>query len=115
MSKLLSKLLLHNHFFFEEPRIFYMHVMASGTPTDLAHKLKPALDLMGQGSKAAVNPSTAKPSIDIARLTQKERRCSSQPDSKLHWTSSASNKRLNTNDVGSDSASIENRLLQAAA
>jgi hypothetical protein len=60
---------LHNHFFFEEPRIFYMHVMASGTPSDLAHKLKPALDLMGQ-SKAASNPSNAKPSVDTARLTQ---------------------------------------------
>src|SRR6266566_3054736 len=62
---------LHNHFFFEEPRIFYMHVMASGnTPADLAHKVKPALDLIGQGSKAAASPSAAKPSIDTARLTQ---------------------------------------------
>src|SRR5712671_6862345 len=27
---------LHNHFFWEEPRIFYMHVMAHGTPAELA-------------------------------------------------------------------------------
>jgi hypothetical protein len=61
---------LHNHFFFEEPRIFYMHVMALGAPMDLARKLKPALDLIGQGSTAASSPSTAKPSIDTARLVQ---------------------------------------------
>src|SRR5262245_57028253 len=62
---------LHNHFFFEQPRIFYMHVMASeNTPADLAHKVKPALDLIGQGSNAAASPSEAKPSIDTARLEQ---------------------------------------------
>src|SRR5436309_3553639 len=62
---------LHNHFFFEQPRIFYMHVMGSeNAPTDLAHKLKPALDLIGQESKAAASSSNAKPSIDTARLVQ---------------------------------------------
>src|SRR6478672_13915162 len=34
---------LHNHFFFESPRIFYMHVHGMGTASDLAQKLKPAL------------------------------------------------------------------------
>jgi len=38
---------LHNHFFFENPRIFYMHVHGMGSPIDLAHKIKPALDLIG--------------------------------------------------------------------
>ncbi len=38
---------LHNHFFFEQPRIFYMHVMGSGTPADLATRVKPGLDLIG--------------------------------------------------------------------
>ncbi len=38
---------LHNHFFFEEPRVFYMHVMGHGTPMDLAEKVKPGLDLIG--------------------------------------------------------------------
>src|SRR5512142_2084271 len=31
---------LHNHFFWEQPRIFYMHVHGQGTPADLATKLK---------------------------------------------------------------------------
>jgi hypothetical protein len=38
---------LHNHFFFESPRIFYMHVHGHGKAADLAKKAKPALDLMG--------------------------------------------------------------------
>jgi len=38
---------VHNHFFFEEPRIFYMHVMGHGTPAELAKMAKPAIDLIG--------------------------------------------------------------------
>src|SRR6266567_8906154 len=41
---------LHNHFFFENPRIFYMHVHGHGKAADLAAKAKPALDLIGRGS-----------------------------------------------------------------
>jgi Domain of Unknown Function (DUF1259) len=41
---------LHNHFFFENPRIFYMHVHGHGTAGDLAKKVKPAVDLIGHGS-----------------------------------------------------------------
>lgn len=37
---------LHNHFFWEQPRIFYMHVHGIGAPADLARRLKPALTLM---------------------------------------------------------------------
>ena len=33
---------LHNHFFWDEPRMFYMHVHGHGTPAELAQKLKPA-------------------------------------------------------------------------
>lgn len=29
---------IHNHFFYEEPRIFYMHLHGMGTPADLAKK-----------------------------------------------------------------------------
>src|SRR3954462_10706033 len=39
---------VHNHFFFETPRIFYMHVHGHGSPADLANKLKPALALIGK-------------------------------------------------------------------
>ncbi len=41
---------LHNHFFFESPRIFYMHVHGHGKAADLATKVKPAVDLIGHGS-----------------------------------------------------------------
>ncbi|HZL94083.1 MAG TPA: DUF1259 domain-containing protein, partial [Vicinamibacterales bacterium] len=39
---------LHNHFFWEQPRIFYMHVHGHGSAADLARKVKPALDLIGK-------------------------------------------------------------------
>jgi hypothetical protein len=41
---------LHNHFFFENPRIFYMHVHGHGKAADLARMAKPAVDLIGHGS-----------------------------------------------------------------
>ena len=41
---------LHNHFFWEEPRMFYMHVHGHGTAMDLARQVKPALDLIGRAS-----------------------------------------------------------------
>src|SRR5450755_4667036 len=41
---------VHNHFFFESPRIFYMHVHGHGNAADLAKMAKPALDLIGHGS-----------------------------------------------------------------
>src|SRR6266852_1256905 len=54
MSALLSNGLevtaLHNHFFFESPRIFYMHVHGHGKPADLVKMAKPAVDLIGHGS-----------------------------------------------------------------
>ena len=43
---------LHNHFFFDTPRIYYMHVHGHGTAADLATKVKPALALIGTGSAA---------------------------------------------------------------
>lgn len=41
---------LHNHFFFESPRIFYMHVHGHGKAADLAKMVKPAVDLIGSGA-----------------------------------------------------------------
>src|SRR5258708_36613130 len=38
---------LHNHFFFDEPRIFFMHVMGHARPADLAKTVKPAMELIG--------------------------------------------------------------------
>ena len=49
---------LHNHFFWEQPRIFYMHVHGMGNAADLAKRIKPAIDLIDQSVKRAA-PSTA--------------------------------------------------------
>jgi len=53
---------VHNHFFFESPRIFYMHVHGHGKAADLAKMAKPALDLIGHGSpqhQSSVSGGTA--------------------------------------------------------
>jgi len=50
---------LHNHFFWDEPRVFFMHIHGHGKALELANELKPAIDLIGQ-SKAA-NTGQASP------------------------------------------------------
>jgi hypothetical protein len=55
---------LHNHFFFDSPRIFYMHVHGHGATADLARKLQPAVALIGKtpgtASDAAGRPIEGK-------------------------------------------------------
>jgi len=82
MSALLDNSLdvtaLHNHFFWDEPRMFYMHVHGHGTAMDLARKVKPALDLIGRasGQRSGAPPaaSTAAPAastgIDTAAIAK---------------------------------------------
>jgi hypothetical protein len=43
---------LHNHFFYEAPRIFYMHVHGHGKTADLVTKIQPALALIGKTAGA---------------------------------------------------------------
>ena len=51
---------LHNHFFWDEPRVFYMHVHAHGKAAELAAQLKPAFDLIGHvAATPASNSSSA--------------------------------------------------------
>jgi hypothetical protein len=71
---------LHNHFFWDEPHMFYMHVHGHGAASDLATRLKPAIDLIGRvpGARglstpaptggAAAPASAASSAIDVARL-----------------------------------------------
>ncbi|PYR63114.1 MAG: hypothetical protein DMF91_04415 [Acidobacteria bacterium] len=66
---------LHNHFFWDEPRMFYMHVHGHGKPMDLARKVKPALDLIGKGtSRPATAPAapagSSATTIDTAKIAQ---------------------------------------------
>jgi len=65
---------VHNHFFFENPRIFYMHVNGHGKAIDLAKMAKPAVDLIGhvsprhqsapESGNTTINPGT----LDTAKL-----------------------------------------------
>jgi len=62
---------LHNHFFWDDPRVYYMHVHGLGKAADLAHSLKPAVDLIGHVSAAATIPPTAKGTpLDTAKLAK---------------------------------------------
>lgn len=67
MSALLAHRLqvtaLHNHFFFEHPRIFFMHVMGRGNATDLAREAKPAVDLIGHVPDK--HPSSGAAQVDL--------------------------------------------------
>jgi len=68
---------LHNHFFRDEPRMFYMHVHGHGAAAELARKLKPAIDLIGKGRSAPPAPTATTGTapananaLDTARLVQ---------------------------------------------
>ncbi len=61
---------LHNHFFGETPRIFYMHVHGHGDAQDLARRLKPALALIGTATAPAGAATATKPQFDTAKLAQ---------------------------------------------
>ena len=54
---------LHNHFFWEEPRIFFMHIHGHGKALEIARRVKPALDLMGHVTSSAA-PTKNSPSAD---------------------------------------------------
>ena len=62
---------LHNHFFWDEPRVYYMHVHGMGKAAELAQGIKPALDLIGHVKAPATSPATAGGSpIDTAKIAQ---------------------------------------------
>src|SRR5215831_3213122 len=62
---------LHNHFFWDDPHVFYMHVHGMGKAADLARRAKPALDLIGHVKPAAATPaSTGGTPIDTAKIAK---------------------------------------------
>jgi len=62
---------LHNHFFWDEPHVFYMHVHGMGKAADLARRAKPAFDLIGHVKPTAVTPAaTGGAAIDTAKIAQ---------------------------------------------
>jgi len=64
---------LHNHFFWDEPRMFYMHLHGHGSAADLATRLKPALARIGKPGAAVASPAapagTASP-LNTAKLVE---------------------------------------------
>ena len=78
MSALLDRGLevtaLHNHFFWDEPRVFFMHIHGHGKAVDLANDLKPAVDLIGQPKPAGGSPTpSASPkqsTIDMEKIAK---------------------------------------------
>jgi len=61
---------LHNHFFWEQPRIFYMHVHGMGTASELTTRVKPALDLIPAARPAAAAPASAPATLNTSALAE---------------------------------------------
>jgi hypothetical protein len=62
---------LHNHFFWDDPHVYYMHVHGMGKAADLSRRVKPGLDLIGHVKPEAVSPaSTGGTPLDTAKLAK---------------------------------------------
>jgi hypothetical protein len=66
---------LHNHFFWDRPRVFFMHVHGHGKAVDLANQIKPALDLIGSAAPSKDAPASptvaqAKSNLDTAAIAK---------------------------------------------
>src|SRR5579859_4693436 len=63
---------LHNHFFWDDPHVYFMHVHGMGKAADLTRRVKPSLDLIGHVTPAPVAPwggGTGAP-LDPAKLAK---------------------------------------------
>src|SRR5438876_9040567 len=67
---------LHNHFFWEEPRVFFMHIHGHGKAGELANQIKPAIDLIGYAKpteSGSPKPATEKQgALDTDRIARSE-------------------------------------------
>jgi hypothetical protein len=63
---------IHNHFFYEEPRIFYMHIHGIGSVKDLAEKYAQAISntKISPKNQPPAGPPPAKTGKDIFDVTQ---------------------------------------------
>jgi Domain of Unknown Function (DUF1259) len=62
---------LHNHFFWDDPHVYYMHVHGMGKAATLAARVKPALDLIGHVKAEATTPlATGGAALDTAKIAQ---------------------------------------------
>lgn len=62
---------LHNHFFWDDPHVYYMHVHGMGKAADLARRAKPGIDLIGHVKPEIASPaSTTGTALDTAKLAK---------------------------------------------
>jgi hypothetical protein len=64
---------LHNHFFHETPRIFYMHVHGHGPSADITKQIAPALALIGKAPSRRTAGAAGKPlegKLDTTQLAK---------------------------------------------
>jgi hypothetical protein len=63
---------IHNHFFYEEPRIFYMHIHGMGEPEDLAKRYAKAISetKISPKNQPPAGPPPAKTGKDIFDVTK---------------------------------------------
>lgn len=66
---------LHNHFFWDEPRVFFMHIHGHGKAVDLANQIKPALNLIGlakegEGNAASKTAPKQGTTLDTQRIAK---------------------------------------------
>jgi Domain of Unknown Function (DUF1259) len=62
---------LHNHFFWDDPHVYYMHVHGMGKAADLAQRVKPGLDLIGHVKpESPASPNSAGAPLDTAGLAK---------------------------------------------
>ena len=62
---------LHNRFFWENPRIYYMHLHGHGKASDLAERIKPPLMLIGKDEPPPpASSATPKSSLDTAQIAK---------------------------------------------
>jgi len=60
-----------DHFFGDDPHVYYMHVHGMGKASDLAKRVKPALDLIGHVKQPIATPaSTGGTTLDSAKLAK---------------------------------------------
>jgi Domain of Unknown Function (DUF1259) len=62
---------LHNHFFWDDPHVYYMHVHGMGKAAELARRVKPGLDLIGRVKPEAASPASGGGTpLDTAKLAK---------------------------------------------
>ncbi len=63
---------LHNHFFWDDPHVYFMHVHGMGKAGDLSKRIKPGLDLIGhaQAAAAASGSSGSPATLDTAKIAK---------------------------------------------